>query len=84
MKDDEIRFFKTCWRLRLTRLSVRDIISIVQDFIPAKRCYWLLKKWTRFGIYDYGVTLDLGWFCPDAMPERYRDLAKEVECDAGD
>ena len=78
MKDDEIRFFRTCWRLRHPDWFVRDIIRVVKEFIPVKRCHWLLKKWSRLGFYDYGTTLDLGWFCPDALPERDAKLIEEV------
>ena len=74
MKDDEIRFFRTCWQYRHQGISIRDIICLVHEFIHYKRCYYLLDKWARLDFYDYGVALDLGWFEPDALPERYRVL----------
>ena len=29
--------------------------------IPAGRVEYLCEKWTRQGVYDYGVACDLGW-----------------------
>lgn len=29
--------------------------------VHTKRVAYLCKKWARAGIYDYGVTVDLGW-----------------------
>lgn len=82
MKDDEIRFFRTCWEWwhneKAPFLNIRLIINIVSEFIPVKRCWYLLEKWTRLGFYDYGVTLDLGWFYPDDLPLRYKELIEEV------
>lgn len=40
--------------------SVRDVIT-GQTLIPSKRCHYILSKWSSKGIYDYGVSLDLGW-----------------------
>ena len=74
MKEDEKIFFKTCYRLRNNDYSIRDIIWFMKDFIHHKRCWYLLEKWSRLGFYDYGVTLDLGWFYADEMPERYLEL----------
>lgn len=77
MKDDEIKFFRTCWNLKNSDISIREIINVVCEFIPYKRCWWLLKKWGRLDFYDYGVALDLGWFVVDKLPERYKALVKE-------
>lgn len=81
MKDDEIRFFRTCWRLRHPDRFVRDIIYVVRDFIHQKRCWYLLEKWSNLGFYDYGVALDLGWFYPDKLPERYAALVSDMTMD---
>lgn len=89
MKDDEKKFFRTCyrwWSDKKRYISFRDIIRVVCEFIPVKRCHYLLMKWDRLGFYDYGVAMDLGWFYPDEFPERYRELItdlleKEVEAD---
>lgn len=29
--------------------------------IPSKRVAYLCGKWAKAGIYDYGVTIDMGW-----------------------
>jgi hypothetical protein len=56
-----------------------------RDIIPAsgihhKRCWFLLSKWTRKGLYDYGVCLDLGWLTDagETEAERQRDLLKKA------
>ena len=36
--------------------------AIVNDLgIPAKRAEYIFEKWTARGLYDYGVSPDLGW-----------------------
>ena len=30
--------------------------------VPYKQLLYYLEKWSNRGIYDYGVSLDLGWF----------------------
>ena len=77
MKLDEINFFKTCYKYRNKGVSIREIINILKFFINYKRCWYLLKKWSGLGFYNYGVTLDLGWFELENMPLRYLNLLKE-------
>lgn len=85
MREDEKKFFLLC--LKYGRKSygnysdeyytdVRDIIGILSDLdiMHHKRCWYLLEKWCRMGFYDYGVTLDLGWFYPTELPAQYRTL----------
>ena len=77
MKVDEIVFFYYCYGLRpCYGVSIRDVINQCFDgMIHPKCCWYLLKKWARFGFYDYGVSLDLGWFNSiGTMPERYRNI----------
>ena len=77
MKLDEINFFKTCYKYRNNGASIREIINILKFFINYKRCWYLLKKWSGLGFYNYGVTLDLGWFELENMPLRYVNLLKQ-------
>lgn len=77
MKLDEINFFKTCYKYRKNGVSIREIINILKFFINYKRCWYLLKKWSELGFYNYGVTLDLGWFELENMPLKYVNLLKE-------
>ena len=75
MKVDEIIFFFYCYNLSvLYGFSIQEILDICSIQIPRKRCIYLLKKWARKGFYDYGVTLDLGWFEPRYMPDRYKEI----------
>lgn len=72
MKNDEKQFlidiYKKCANYALrnpitetNKPSVRDLISKEDFYIHHKRAWYLLKKWSSFGWYDYGATLDLGW-----------------------
>lgn len=85
MKEDEKKFFITCYYFRNKGIDIRTIINILSEFINYKRCWYLLEKWSNIGFYNYGVTLDLGWFETDEMPERYLDLLgiKRSENNAG-
>ena len=76
MKEDEKRFFITAYRYRNAGHSIRFIINILGEFINYKRCWYLLEKWSKFGFYNYGVTLDLGWFEDAELPERYAELIR--------
>lgn len=76
LKEQERIFFALCYNLRNTH-SPRAIVNLLNDTIPHKRCWYYLAKWSRLGFYDYGVTLDLGWFYPDELPERYLEIIKE-------
>lgn len=87
MKDDEKRFFRLCYKACRTSIkpqlgkyyfTPRDVIAILEPsgFIHRKRAWYLLAKWANLGFYEYGVTLDLGWFYPPKLPERYKALLK--------
>lgn len=59
----EREFFEIAKENRENGKSVRQTISeIGDDVLPHKRAWYWLEKWSRKGIYDYGVTVDLGWF----------------------
>jgi hypothetical protein len=58
-------------------ISPRDIVNLFEGYIHHKRCWYYLSKWSALGFYEYGTTMDLGWFYPDKLPERYRNLFKE-------
>lgn len=80
MKDQERIFFSLCYGLRDT-YRPREVVNLLADTIPHKRCWYYLEKWTNRGFYDYGVTLDLGWFCPEKLPDRYRQIVAGQEPD---
>lgn len=88
MKSLEEIFFKACVHesLRVNHdaahieMSVRNIVNVFSRFgFPCKRLWRYLEKWVRFGFYEYGVTLDLGWFEIDKLPPQYMKLYKEVK-----
>ena len=75
MKEDEKLFFVLCFQLRMQYgIDVRNIINMLQPFVNKKRLWCLLEKWSKQGFYNYGVSLDLGWFEIEKFPDRYSDL----------
>ena len=86
MKEDEKKFFKLICTYcsypilgnkLANKFTPRDIINIINPWMNHKRCWYLLRKWSDIGFYDYGVTLDLGWIYKNNLPERYRVLVEE-------
>lgn len=78
MKNHERIFFALCYNLRYN-LKPRDVVNLLAETIPHKRCWYYLEKWSRLGFYSYGVTLDLGWFEDKKLPPRYREIIEEAE-----
>lgn len=76
MKDHERIFFALCYNLRETH-KPRAVVNLLAGTIPYKRCWYYLDKWHRLGFYSSGVTADLGWFYPDKLPERYREIVHQ-------
>lgn len=84
MKPDEIMFFRLCVlvlgdnRASVNDICVRDLINAVHGVMAYKRCLYLLRKWSdKFGFYDWGVSLDMGWFSLSRLPEQYKELLTE-------
>lgn len=86
MKPLENTFFKACVHetlraesLRDRELSIRNIVNIFSRLgFPHKQLWGYLDKWDMLGFYEYGVTLDLGWFDFDKLTPRYSELYQEV------
>ena len=39
---------------------------------------YYVEKWSNRGFYDYGVTLDLGWFYTDKLSGEYKKVYDEM------
>lgn len=87
MKPLEEIFFKACiheshrvnFEHGKTEFLVRDIVNIFSRLGFSHKQLWrYLEKWTGLDFYDYGVTLDLGWFEPGKFTPQYEALYKEV------
>lgn len=86
MKDDEIKFFKACYK-HLTHIgnsqivkgkyTARELIEILEDFIPSKRMWYYIHKWDSLGFYNYGVSPNVGWLEDDKIPLRYLELVQK-------
>lgn len=73
MKEQEKIFFVLCYHLEGV-YTPREIISILNETIPHKRCWYYLEKWAGKDIYSYGTNLELGWFKHFNLPEPYKSL----------
>ena len=86
MKEDEKAFFRTCLKYCIINdvpnhdrgMSPRDIINILSEFINYKRCWYLLEKWNNKGFYNYGVTMDMGWFEAEYFIGEYQEMYLEM------
>lgn len=87
MKEDERAFFKTCIKLiniidapkhNNIKLTPREIINTISEFMNYKRCWYLLEKWSNKGFYNYGVTMDLGWFEAKNFVGAYQEMYLEM------
>lgn len=87
MKDDEKQFlidvYENCVLsgetevifgiLMECRTTPRDLINSDKININYKRAWYLLEKWCSKGLYEYGVTLDLGW-----LTDKGKEMAESL------
>jgi len=82
-KQDEIYF----WNRIITEVGLygekgktpREIINEPGFPINYKRAWYLLEKWTTYNIYEYGVSLDLGWVTPEGIKNTQQARPPEVK-----
>ena len=78
MKPLERIFFQSCV-MQSGIMSVREIIAIFCALgFSEKQLLYYVNKWDNRGFYDYGVTLDLGWFEPDKFIEEYKVMYENI------
>ena len=75
MKEHERIFFALCYNLR-NIMKPREVVNLLADTIPHKRCWYYLDKWHAMGFYSSGVSSDLGWFYPEKLPSRYWEIVE--------
>jgi hypothetical protein len=85
IKANERLFFTLCLKAFIFKketqwykMTVRDLIQIIQPIIHYKQCWYYLDKWSSKDFYDYGITLDLGWFYPDKLTGEYKKIYDEL------
>ena len=66
VKSDEIKFYAFLRSALARNETPRAAIGSPDCPVSHKRAWYLLNKWAGRGWYEYGVTLDLGWFTPAA------------------
>ena len=82
MKPLEEIFFRACVneqtrKLRSSdrELNIRTIGNIFERLgFSYKQLMYYVRKWSDRGFYDYGVTLDLGWFEFDKLTGEYKRI----------
>lgn len=82
MKPLEEIFFRACVneqkrKLRSSdrELSIRTIGNIFERLgFSYKQLMYYVRKWCDRGFYDYGVTLDLGWFEFGKLTGEYKQI----------
>lgn len=82
MKPLEEIFFRACVNEQKRKLpssnrelSIRTIGNIFERLgFSYKQLMYYVSKWSDKGFYDYGVTLDLGWFEFDKLTGEYKQI----------
>lgn len=82
MKPLEEIFFRACVNEQKRKshsndreLSIRTIGNIFERLgFSYKQLMYYVSKWSDRGFYDYGVTLDLGWFEFDKLTGEYKQI----------
>lgn len=82
MKPLEEIFFRACVNEQKRKLhscdrelSIRTIGNIFERLgFSYKQLMYYVRKWCDRGFYDYGVTLDLGWFEFGKLTGEYKQI----------
>lgn len=82
MKPLEQIFFRACVNEQKRKLhssdrelSIRTIGNIFERLgFSYKQLMYYVEKWSDRGFYDYGVTLDLGWFEFNKLTGEYKQI----------
>ncbi len=82
MKPLEEIFFRACVNEQKRKshssdreLSIRTIGNIFERLgFSYKQLMYYVSKWSDRGFYDYGVSLDLGWFEFDKLAGEYKQI----------
>nr|DAH31222.1 MAG TPA: hypothetical protein [Bacteriophage sp.] len=82
MKSLEEIFFRACVNEQKRKLhssdrelSIRTIGNIFERLgFSYKQLMYYVSKWSDKGFYNYGVTLDLGWFEFDKLTGEYKQI----------
>lgn len=87
MKPLEQIFFRACineqircYELKDREFSVRVIGNIFERLgFSYKQLMYYVEKWSKRGFYDYGVTLDLGWFDFSKLNGEYKKIFDSIQ-----
>lgn len=87
MKPLERIFFIACVneQRRVSDLSQREFsVRIIGNIFSRlgfsyKQLMYYVEKWSNRGFYDYGVTLDLGWFDFEKLNGEYKAIYDKIK-----
>lgn len=78
MKPLERVFFMACI-MKSKEMSVRKIIKTFCTLgFSENQLLYYVNKWNNRGFYNYGVTIDLGWFEPENFIGEYKVIYDDV------
>ncbi|MBD9081998.1 MAG: hypothetical protein EGR48_00255 [Lachnospiraceae bacterium] len=86
MKPLEQIFFRACVNEQKRKLhtenrefDIRTIGNIFERLgFSYKQLMYYVNKWADKGFYEYGVSLDLGWFKFDKLTGEYKQIYEEM------
>lgn len=86
MKPLEEIFFRACVNEQKRKLKVNDrefSIRVIGNIFERlgfsyKQLMYYVQKWSDKGFYDYGVSLDLGWFEFDKLDGEYQRIYEKI------
>ena len=86
MKPLEEIFFRACVNEQKRKLKVNDrefSIRVIRNIFERlgfsyKQLMYYVQKWSDKGFYDYGVSLDLGWFEFDKLDGEYQRIYEKI------
>lgn len=83
MKPLERIFFIACIK-NIETMKAREVIKTFCTLgFSEKQLLRYIEKWLKNGFYDYGVTIDLGWFEPENFIGEYKVIYEEIVGEKG-
>lgn len=87
MKPLEEIFFRACVNeqkrksdCKSREFSIRDIGNVFERLgFSYKQLLYYVQKWSDKGFYDYGVSVDLGWFEFDKLTGEYKRIYEKID-----
>lgn len=74
MKQEEKELMVYLYTNLVIRRGSKSVRQLLEDqSLPEKKALKILEKWSDKDLYEYGTTLDLGWFTSEGL-EKAKEL----------